>query len=93
MAAAIAFPAPPDHAEVAGAGWQQLEEVPCRLVAEIPVRGFTVGDLLLLRAGSVVNSKQLTREKVGLRANGSLIASAEFEVMNGRLAVRLADLD
>jgi flagellar motor switch/type III secretory pathway protein FliN len=91
MAAAIAFPAP-DRAEATAAGWQEIEEVPCWLSAQIPVTGFKVRDLLLLQAGSVVNSRQLTGDRVGLHANGSFIAWTEFEVINGRLGVRFTDL-
>jgi flagellar motor switch/type III secretory pathway protein FliN len=91
MAAAIAFPAL-DHAEATAAGWDEIQEVPCWLSAQIPVTGFKVRDLLLLQAGSVVNSKQLTGGRVGLKANGSFIAWAEFEVVNGRLGVRFTDL-
>jgi len=91
MAAAIAFPAQ-DPAESTAAGWQEIQEVPCGLSAQIPVSGFRVRDLLLLQPGSVVNSKQLTGGRVGIHANGSFIAWAEFEVMNGRLGVRFTDL-
>ena len=82
----------PEQAEAEGVGWQEIQDVPCRLAAEIPVRGFAVRDLLLLQAGSMVNSKQLTRGRIGLHANGSFIAWAEFEVKNDRLEVRLTDL-
>jgi flagellar motor switch/type III secretory pathway protein FliN len=92
MAAAIAFPAQ-DHPQPAGAGWREVQDVTCSLAAEIPVRGFTIGDLLLLQAGSVVNSKQSARGKIGLHANGSFIAWAEFEVMKDRLGVRFTDLE
>ncbi len=90
-AATLALPAS-DRAQAAGVDWQQLHEAPCQLVAEIPVRGFSVRDLLLLQAGSVVNSKQFTRKKVALQASGSFIAWVEFDVANGRLGVRITDL-
>jgi len=91
MAAAIAFPVS-DHVEKVGVGWQEIQDVPCWLAAEIPVFGFAVRDLLLLQTGSVVNSKQSTRGRVGLHANGSFTAWAEFEVVDGRLGVRITDL-
>lgn len=91
MASAIAFPVP-EQEELAGAGWEEIQEAPCSLSAEISVRGFTIRDLLLLRSGYVVNSKQLTPGRVALRANGSFIAWAEFEVIDGRLNVRMTDL-
>jgi flagellar motor switch/type III secretory pathway protein FliN len=89
MATAIAFPSPDVAEEV---GWREIQDVPCLLAAEIPVQGFVVRDLLLLQPGSLVNSKQLTHERVGLQANGSLIAWGEFEVADKRLGVRLTDL-
>jgi flagellar motor switch/type III secretory pathway protein FliN len=91
MPATLAFPAA-DHAEVAGVGWREIQDVPCGLAAEIPVLGFSVRDLLLLKAGSLVNSRQSTRERVAVRANGSFIAWAEFEVVDGHLGVRLTEL-
>ena len=91
MLAPIAFPGP-EQAEAAGVSWQQIQDVPCSLAAEISVSGFSVRDLLLLQAGSVVNSNQLTRGRVAVRANGSFLAWAEFEVSSDRLAVRLTDL-
>ena len=90
-AATIAFPAQ-QHAETAGVGWQEIQEAPCRLVAEIPASGFTVRHLLLLQTGSLVNSKQLARGRVELHANGSFIAWTAFEVVHGRLGVRLTEL-
>jgi flagellar motor switch/type III secretory pathway protein FliN len=82
----------PHHADATATGWEEIEEVPCSLSAQIPVTGFRVRDLLLLQAGSVVNSKQSTGDRVGLHANGSFIAWTEFEVINGRLGVRFTDL-
>jgi flagellar motor switch/type III secretory pathway protein FliN len=92
MATAIAIP-PADRHEAPSVSWQDVQDVPCLLAAEISVSGFTVRDLLLLQVGSVVNSKQLTRGRVALRANGSFIAWTQFEVLDGRLGVRITDLD
>jgi flagellar motor switch/type III secretory pathway protein FliN len=91
MAAAIAFPAAKQE-ELSGSGWERIQEAPCTLVAEIPVQGFTVRDLLLLQAGYLVNSKQSTSAKIAVRASGSFLAWAQFEAVNGRLGVRLTDL-
>jgi flagellar motor switch/type III secretory pathway protein FliN len=92
MLAPIAFPGP-EQTEAAGVSWQQIQDVPCSLAAEVPVSGFTVRELLILQVGSVVNSKQSTRGRVAVRANGSLLAWGEFEASSYRLAVRLTDLD
>ena len=90
-AATVALSAP-NRSDGMGLGWPEVHEVPCQVAAEIPVRGFSVRDLLLLQAGSVVNSRQLTRARVGLQANGSFIAWTELEVAGGRLGVRIMDL-
>jgi flagellar motor switch/type III secretory pathway protein FliN len=91
MAAAIAFPQP-EIAEIPRVGWQEIQELPCWLTAEIPVSGFTVGDLLRLQVGSLVDSKRATRENVAVRANGGFIGWVEFEVVDGRLSVRFTEL-
>jgi len=91
MAAAIALPMP-ERDEPSLAGWQEIQGAPCALSATISVTGFSIRHLLLLKAGSIVNSKQLTPGKIGIAANGSFIAWAEFEVVNGHLGVRLTDL-
>jgi flagellar motor switch/type III secretory pathway protein FliN len=91
VAAAVALTVG-DHSEPVATGWGAIQDVPCRLSAQISVGGFKVRDLLLLQAGSVVNSRQLTGSRVGLQANGSFLAWGEFEVLNGHLAVRFTDL-
>ena len=98
MVAVAALPAHAEAPEVrdergsSDAEWREIEEVRCRLTAELSVNGFTVRDLLLLQKGSVVNSRQSTRARITVRANGSAIALAEFEVLDNRLGVRLAEI-
>lgn len=92
MATAVQFPAP-HRAETAVLGWQDVQDVPCSLVAEIPVRGFAVRDLLLLEIGTIVNSGETAQGRVGLHANGSFLAWAEFEPADGRLGIRLTEFD
>lgn len=68
-------------------GW-----LPCRLSLEAQVVKFTVGDLLRLNKGSIVETDCLATSDVPLRANGLLIARTEFEVIGNRLAVRITEL-
>jgi flagellar motor switch/type III secretory pathway protein FliN len=65
-------------------GW-----LPCQLSIEIPIVNFTVGDLLRLGKDSIVETACLSTSDVPLRANGLLVAWAEFEVIGNQLAVRL----
>jgi flagellar motor switch/type III secretory pathway protein FliN len=67
-------------------GW-----LPCQLTLEIPVTGFSVGDLLCLKKGSIVETACHYASDVPLRANGLLIGWTEFEVIGVRLAVRITE--
>jgi flagellar motor switch/type III secretory pathway protein FliN len=82
-------PAAPDPSDAA---WREIQDVRCRLTAELSVHGFTVRDLLLLQKGSVVNTNQSTRARISVRANGSLLALAEFEVVETRLGIRWTEI-
>jgi len=65
--------------------------LPCMLTLEVPVPGFTVGDLMTLREGSIVASGCNQTSDVPLRVNQLLIGWTEFEVIDDRLAVRITD--
>jgi flagellar motor switch/type III secretory pathway protein FliN len=69
-----------------------LPWLPCKLVLDIPVVKFTVGDLLNLVSGSIVETAFHQSSDLPLRANGQLVGWTEFEVVGERLAVRLTDL-
>ena len=71
---------------------EQFGWLPCQLSLEVPVTRFTVGDLLRLNRGSVVETACAYTSDVPLRANGLLIGWTEFEVIGNRLAVRVTEL-
>jgi flagellar motor switch/type III secretory pathway protein FliN len=64
----------------------------CHLSLEVAVSKFTVGDLLRLNKGSIVETACPYTSDVPLRANGLLIGWTEFEVIGNRLAVRITEL-
>lgn len=66
--------------------------LPCVLTLEVPVAGFTIGDLLNLTVGSVVATRCEQTSDIPLRVNGQLIGWTEFEVLGNRLAVRITEL-
>lgn len=68
-------------------GW-----LPCRLTLQIPVSGFTVGDLVRMKVGSIVETQCHNTHDIPLRVNGLLIGWTEFEVIADRLAVRITEL-
>jgi flagellar motor switch/type III secretory pathway protein FliN len=73
--------------DVADFGW-----LPCRLTLEIPIVKFSVGDLLRLDKGSIVETACPSTGDIPVRVNGLLVGWSEFEVIGNRLAVRITEL-
>lgn len=69
-----------------------LPWLPCTLALEVPVVGFTVGYLLKLQPGSLVQTACHQSTDIPLHVNGILMAWTEFEVVGDRLAARITDL-
>jgi flagellar motor switch/type III secretory pathway protein FliN len=65
--------------------------LPCTLSLEVPAVRFTIGDLLLLTKGSIVETACHHTSDLPLRVNQLLIGWTEFEVIGDRLAVRITD--
>jgi len=65
--------------------------LPFTLSLELPVVRFTVGDLLTLTKGSIVETACHHTSDVPLRVNRLLIGWTEFEVIGDRIAVRITD--
>lgn len=65
--------------------------LPCTLSVEVPVVRFTIGDLLSLARGSIVETACHQTSDVPLRINQLLVGWTEFEVIGDRLAVRITD--
>ena len=80
------------HGSEEDARWRPVLGLPCELSVELPLPGFTIADLLKLRAGSVINAQWRLGRDVPLRLNGMVIGWSEFEVMGNSLAVRLTEL-
>ncbi len=66
--------------------------LPCTLALEVPVVGFTVGSLLALKEGSLVQTDCSQSSDIPLHVNGVLMAWTEFEVVGERLAARITEL-
>jgi flagellar motor switch/type III secretory pathway protein FliN len=65
--------------------------LPCTLSLELPAVRFTVGDLLTLSPGSIVETACHQTSDVPLRVNHLLIGWTEFDVVGDRIAVRITD--
>jgi flagellar motor switch protein FliM len=72
--------------------WSRLELLRCGLTVQIPVRGFSVRELLGLTAGAVVDTKWAQVKPVPLDVNGGQVAWCDFEVLGERLGVRITEL-
>jgi flagellar motor switch/type III secretory pathway protein FliN len=91
MATALAIPQP-KPGDISEAAWQQAAFLPCRLHAEIAVRGFTLGDLLSIEPGSLVNSGVSVEADVSLAVNQAPIGCAKLDLVGEQLAVRVTEL-
>jgi flagellar motor switch/type III secretory pathway protein FliN len=72
--------------------WEQAGWLPCSLTIDIPLKHFTVRDLLCLEPGTIVESRNLNGADVPVLVNSQVIGWSEFEVVGQRLAVRLTEL-
>ena len=71
---------------------EMLPWLPCTLALEVPLVDFTVGYLLKLQPGWLVQSATHQSSDIPLHVNGVLMAWTEFEVVGERLAARITDL-
>ena len=67
-------------------------DLPCTLVLQVPAVDFTVGSLMQLRPGTIVQTAAQQNEDLSLEVNGQLVGVVEFDVVGDRLAVRLTGL-
>ncbi len=82
----------PPQAPPGDAAWEQLQWLSCSLAVELSVPRVTVGDILRLAPQTVVETRWQQNADVPIRANGQLIAWAEFEGVDEKLAVRVTRL-
>jgi len=92
MAAAISLPPPPTPVLSDEERWANFQWLPCNLAVEVSVPRVTVGDILRLAPQSVLETRWQQNADVPIRANGQLIAWAEFEGVDEKLAVRVTRL-
>ncbi len=85
-------PVPAQAQESATSPIETYHWLSCKTTAEIPVPGFTVGDLLKLRKGDVVQTATRITEDVPVRINKTLLGWGRFEAVNDRRAVRITEL-
>jgi flagellar motor switch/type III secretory pathway protein FliN len=74
------------------AAWSHVKGLPCRLSVEIPIPRFTVGRLLDLAPGVILDTYCEEGSHVPVLVNGEMIGWGEFEMVDEILAIRLTEL-
>jgi len=69
-----------------------LLDVPIDISIEIGRTKMTIGELLSLSKGSIVELKKTAGESVDIYVNGKLLGKGEVVVVNERLGVRVAKI-
>ena len=72
--------------------WPEALELPCRLYVALDVPHFTVRDLLSLDVNSLVDTQRREGAHVPVLVNSVMVGWAEFDVIDGRLAVRMTEM-
>lgn len=72
--------------------WEEAAWLPCRLGVEVAVQGFTVGDLLSLEIGALVDTGIATDADVAVSVNGAPVGSGKLDRAGERRGVRLTEL-
>lgn len=72
--------------------WPEAMELPCQLNVALEVPHFTVRDLLSLGVNSLVDTQRREGAHVPVMVNSIMVAWAEFDVIDGRLAVRMTEM-
>lgn len=80
------------HPIRANAPEELLPWLTCTLALDVPVLGFTVGNLLQLAPGSLVRTSYNQSSDIPLQVNGVAMAWTEFELIGDSLAARITDL-
>jgi flagellar motor switch/type III secretory pathway protein FliN len=81
-----------DRSDSQEAAWAHVRGLPCRLSVDVPVPRFTVGKLLDLAPGAILDTYYEEGSHVPVLVNGEMIGWAEFDVVDEALAIRLTEL-
>ena len=72
--------------------WPEALELPCHLCVALDVPHFTIRDLLELSVNSLVDTRRREGTHVPVLVNEVMVGWAEFDVIDGRLAVRMTEM-
>jgi len=72
--------------------WNKALRFPCEITADLPHPKFTFRQVMQLKPGDVLDFRWYQGKDVPMQVNGRLIAWAEFEVAEQKLALRVTEL-
>ena len=71
---------------------KRLENIEVQLTVEVGGTKITIGDLLKLNDGSVVELERLAGEALDILVNGTLLARGEVVLIGERLGIRFSEI-
>jgi len=83
---------PDAPAQVGGQKLDVILDVPVTMSLEVGRAHMSVGELLRLSQGSVVELDRLAGEPLDVLVNGTLVAHGEIVVVNDKFGIRLTDV-
>ena len=79
-------------AESAELRLNSMQWLPCTLTVDLPLVGFTIGNLLKLSKGMLVETSNPGDAGVPVQLNGKPIALSDIETVGDKLAFRIAEI-
>ena len=81
-----------DAIEGTTANLKRLENIEVQLTVEVGGTKISIGDLLKLNDGSVVELDRLAGEHLDILVNGTLLARGEVVLVGERLGIRFSEI-
>ncbi len=81
-----------DGAGGAEVGLETIRDVPVTLSLEVGRASITIGELLKLNQGSVVELKRSAMDPMDVLVNGTIVARGEIVVVDDSFGIRLVDV-
>lgn len=72
--------------------WAVASLLPCTLSVDVLAPGFTIGNLLDLEVGSIINTRHASGNPVPVWVNGVRVGWAEFDIIGKHVAVRITEV-
>ena len=81
-----------DLHESSGPNIKRLENIEVQLTVEVGGTKISIGDLMKLNDGSVVELERLAGEHLDILVNGTLLARGEVVLVGERLGIRFTEI-